>query len=231
MALFDTALQKYRRKAYSQNDEDGIIEYIFSRMPPLNRCFVEFGVGPPTGYTYEQGGLECNTRLLVERGWNGLMMDGNVYPRQAGVKTELISALNINQLLHKYRVPYEMDLMSIDIDGQDFWVWSNLLFNPRVVIIEYNPHLGPDESKTIPFNVNYMWDGTRWYGASLRSLHRLGRSKGYTLIYANGVNAFFIRDDLIDNARDFTFEGVYGFRGRLEYHPEDPFNRGWVTID
>jgi len=231
MPLFDMNLHKYCRKVYSQNDEDGIIEYIFTELPPLNRFFVEFGVGPATGCTYEQSGLECNARLLIENGWHGLLMDGNSYPPEAGVKREMITALNINRLLHKYRVPHEIDLMSIDIDGQDFWIWSNLTYNPRVIIVEYNPHLWPNESKVVPFDIEYQWDGTQWYGASLRALHRLGLSKGYTLVYANGVNAFFIRDDLIGNAEDFQFESVYGLRGRLSYHRDDPLNRGWVTID
>lgn len=231
MAFLDTDIQKYGGKRFSQNDEDGIIKYLFSAIPPLKKFFAEFGVGPPGGLTIEERGLECNCRLLWTLGWSGVYMDGNPYPPQYHVKQERITAMNINELFCKYGVPYEFDLLSIDLDGQDFWVWSNLSYSPRIVIIEYNPHFGPDECKVIPFDQSFLWDGTAWYGASLRALYRLGQSKGYTLVYANGVNAFFVRDDLISNPYDFSFEGVYAYRGKLEYHPQDPLDRAWITIE
>lgn len=174
--------------------------------------------------------MECNCRLLRERGWSGLFIDGNQYPPKYDVRCEHITPMSVNEVFRKYGVPHEIDLLSIDIDGQDFWVWSNLSYSPRVVIIEYNPTFGPDESKTMPFDPTHVWDGTRWYGASLRALQRLGESRGYTLVYANGVNAFFVRDELLANASAFSFERIYGFRGRLEYIQPDPNDRLWVTF-
>lgn len=231
MAFLDTDIQNHGGKRFSQGDEDGIIKYIFSEIPPIKKFFVEFGVGPPGGFTMEERGLECNCRLLEGLGWTGLWMDGNLYPSSYQVKHERITAMNINELFRKYGVPYEFDLLSIDLDGQDFWIWSNLNYSPRVVIIEYNPNFDIDECKVMPFDQNYTWDGTTWYGASLCALHRLGQSKGYTLIYANGVNAFFVRDDLISNPYDFSLESVYKYRGRLDYHEPDKQGRAWITLD
>jgi hypothetical protein len=93
------------------------------------------------------------------------------------VQQERVDAININPLLRKYRVPDIPDLISIDVDGQDFWIWSNLVHRPNVIIIEYNANFAPDDSKVIPYDVAFQGDGTKYFGASLRALHNLGKSR------------------------------------------------------
>src|SRR5437868_8556770 len=227
MAWIDPHLAAYGSKTHSQNNEDGIISYLISEVPLTSNFFVEFGVGPPASSTIDRSGLECNCRLLLENGWRGLMMDGGTYPPQYNVQREIITALNINVLLAKYRVPTDFDLISIDIDGQDFWVWLGLMAAPKIVVIEYNGNIPSHESRVIPFDVDYRWDCTKWSGASLLALTRLGLGKGYILVYANGVNAFFVRQDLLDNATDFKYENIY-VGGN--WHDPDPYDRPWVTI-
>lgn len=229
MFEFDPRMQQHGSRKYSQNDEDGVLDYIFSVIPerPQGRFFVEFGISPPWQSTLEESGLEGNCRLLKEKGWNGLFLDAHQYPEEYGVQQERIDAININPVLRKYGVPEDPDLISIDVDGQDFWIWSNLVYRPNVVVIEYNANLGMNESKAIPFNAFYEWDGTKWFGASLRALDNLGKSKGYVLTYANGVNAFFIRDHLVKNQEDFAFERLYHFR---DSHRADSLRRMWVSI-
>jgi hypothetical protein len=229
MFHFDPHLESRGWRKYSQNDEDGILDYLFSVLPhgPLGRYFAEFGVGPPWGSALEQSGLEGNCRLLRENGWPGLFLDASAYPEAYGVKQEHLDAVNINPLLRKYRVPENPDLISIDVDGQDFWIWSNLVYRPSVLVIEYNANFGPEESKVIPFNAAYQWDGTKYFGASLRALFNLGRSKGYLLVYSNGVNAFFVKRHLVNNAADFTFDKIYRHR---DIHRPDGLNRPWVLI-
>jgi hypothetical protein len=122
------------------------------------------------------------------------------------MKQERAGAININPILRIYRVPDNPDLISIDVDGQDFWIWSNLVHRPSVLIIEYNANFGPDESKVIPYDTEFQWDSSKYFGASLRALHNLGKSKGYVLVYSNGVNAIFIKRHLVKNAADFAFE-------------------------
>lgn len=217
------------RREYSQNGEDGIIHAIFSKIGTTNKFFVEFGV---------EDGMECNARYLEKKGnWHGLMMDGNP-GSQSSVKKEYITAENIEALFAKYRVPAEFDLLSIDIDGNDYWVWKAVRnFRPRVVIVEYNAHIPPGEARTIPYQADFVWDSTDYYGASLALLAKLGREKGYTLICTdkNGVNAFFVRDDLVrKNFIARPLAEIYrppAFKGKKgKGHPPDRKNRPWVTI-
>jgi hypothetical protein len=229
MFEFDADMGRRGWRKYSQNDEDGVLDYIFSIIPPgpQGRFFVEIGVGPPWLSTVEESGLEANCCLLKEKGWGGLFLDTQSYPAEYGVKQERVDPININLILRKYRVPENLDLISIDVDGQDFWIWSNLVYLPSAVVIEYNANLAADKSKVVPFNASYEWDGTKWFGASLRALNNLARSKGYVLTYANGVNAFFIRESLVNNKQDFCFEKLYRFR---DLHRPDTLNRMWVLI-
>ena len=179
----------YGKKIYSQNNEDGIIEYIFSVIGTTNKFFVEFGVG---------NGTECNTKYLLEKkGWNGLMMDGKEN-KNSLIKKEFITAENIEKLFEKHNVPKFFDLLSIDIDGNDYYVWKAIKnYYPRVVIMEYNSSYPPTESKSIKYEPKFKWDGTNYVGASLLSLVKLARQKGYSLLGCenNGVNAFFVKDD------------------------------------
>ena len=220
MPTLDPDMKKYSWRKYSQNDEDGILDYLFLTIPPRHHYYDEIGISPPASTR------EDNCRLLYENGWQGLRVDATDYPGY-GVVCRKVNPLNINALLREHRVPDDLDLFSLDIDGQDFWVWMALMFRPSVAVIEYNASILPAESRVIPFDPSYSWDGTKWYGASLRSLWSLGMDKGYTLVYANGVNAFFVRNDLVDNKDAFPFEQVYRHRSE---HPPDHLSRPWVNI-
>ncbi|EGG41176.1 hypothetical protein Nlim_1983 [Candidatus Nitrosarchaeum limnium SFB1] len=229
-------INQHEKKIYSQNGEDGIIEYIFSKIGTTNKFSVEFGVGD---------GFESNTVFLLEKkNWKGLMMDygsdqkiqlSNIVKkawsiRKLGlkkniqkyvafikkiinrkkrsknfnldIKHERVTAENIQNLFKKYNVPIVFDLLSIDIDYNDYWVWKSIVdYSPRVVIIEYNSSILPTESKVVPYDPEAIWDGTNYFGASLLALKNLGSKKGYTLVGcdSNGVNAFFCKSDLLKN--------------------------------
>ena len=191
VAILEMKLEKYEKKVYSQNGEDGIIDKIFSIIGTTNKYAVEFGV---------ETGIECNTRFLRERkGWTCLLMDGNA--ETEFVKKEHITAENINSIFKKYNVPNEFDLLSIDIDGNDYWIWKAIdsIHIPRVVVIEYNASILVTESKTIAYDPQHLWRGTDYFGASLLALVKLGKIKGYTLVGCDstGSNSFFIKDELI----------------------------------
>ena len=143
-------LEQYGYKVYSQNDEDGIIQEIFRRIGVTNKTFIEFGV---------QNGLESNCHYLLFQGWNGLWMDGDgeaireiqkrFYPvlktGQLACKRAFITRGNINQLISEQGFSGEIDLLSIDVDGNDYYIWEAVTaVSPRVVIIEYNVKLPPD---------------------------------------------------------------------------------------
>lgn len=185
-------LEAREKKIYSQNGEDGIIEALFETLGTTNRYFVEFGV---------EDGVECNTAALLERGWNGLMMDlgGVCRNPRATIRQEYVFAENVNLLFNRYRVPERFDLLSIDIDGNDFWVWLEVVARPRVVVIEYNASYPPDECRTIVYDPTFQFLGTDYFGASLLALQTLGQRKGYTLVYCDrtGSNAFFVADEAL----------------------------------
>jgi hypothetical protein len=107
---------------------------------------------------------------------------------------------SLDAILAETPIPRDFDLLSIDIDGNDYWIWESLKnHRPKAVVMEYNPVFGPHESKTIPFDEHHMWDGESiYFGASAGALVRLAKSKGYSLVaYTAELNVFFVRDDLI----------------------------------
>jgi hypothetical protein len=96
-------------------------------------------------------------------------------------------------------VPPDFDLLSIDIDGNDYWIWESLAsVSPRIVVIEFNAGLDPARQLVQPYEPNWAWDSTAFYGASLGALRRLAERKGYQLVHVEltGSNAFFIRKDV-----------------------------------
>jgi len=229
-------LLKYGFRGYSQLDEDGMIQEIFRRIGVSNRIFVEFGVGD---------GTENNTLYLMLSGWRGLWIDGSeanataIRNRfssfvQAGQLTfvrRFVERDSINDLIGQAHVSGEIDLLSIDIDGNDYWVWEAIsVVQPRAVVIEYNAVFRPPLAIVAVYKKDFVWDGTSYYGASLKALEILGSRKGYALVGCSlsGINAFFVRQDLVrDNfCAPFTAENHFepprfGFYkvGALDMHP------------
>ena len=197
-------LARYGYKVYSQNDEDGIVAEIFRRIGATSRSFVEFGV---------ETGVECNTVKLLVEGWRGLWIEANPASTAAIRKNfasfisagalvlqeSRVTVENINALVTQGGFAGEIDLLAIDIDYNDYWVWKAIdVVNPRVVAIEYNATLRPPMAVVVPYRADAQWDGSNYYGASLEALVRLGKAKNYRLVGCSiaGVNAFFVRADL-----------------------------------
>jgi len=199
-------LEQYESSVYSQNGEDGLLARIFDVLGTTNRYFVEFGTG--------RDGRERNTRLLEEKhGWQGLLMDVCAEENHPRVRKEKITAENINDLFSKYEVPGEFDLLSIDIDGNDYWVWAAIdsRYCPRVLVMEYNASFAPPARKAIAYDLDFRWNRTDYFGASLAALEDLNRQKGYTLVYCErrGINSFYIRDDLLPENCRRPVEEIY----------------------
>ena len=107
-----------------------------------------------------------------------------------------------------------MDFLSIDIDGNDYWIWKAITdYKPRVIVIEYNAHLGPTEPLVMPYDPKWVWDRGMHFNSSLKAYELLGKEKGYSLVYCNivGNNAFFVRNDLVGDkfSGPFTSENFY----------------------
>ena len=197
-------LLRYGAKVFSQNEEDGMIQEVFRRIGTGQRTFIEFGV---------ETGVQCNTVKLLLEGWRGLWLEGSAadvaeirrslasYMGNGGltVKEAMVTAENVNDLFRQSGFGGEIDLLSIDIDFNDYWVWKAIeVIKPRLVVIEYNATLRPPMSLTVPYQPTMHWDGTNYFGASLEALVKLGQAKGYRVVGCNfsGTNAFFVRDDL-----------------------------------
>jgi hypothetical protein len=206
------ALQDVGFSAYSQNEEDGILLYIFSLLGTTNRKSVEICAGD---------GIECNTaNLIINHGWRGLLVDGDEANVQRGrefyarcPKTWVfppafvhawVEMENVNELITSNGFQGEIDLLSIDLDGNDYWIWKAIdSIQPRVVVIECHNIWPADKAVTIPYKRDFnKFDLHPDYsGASLGALVKLGKAKGYRLVGCNhyGFNAFFIRNGIGEN--------------------------------
>jgi hypothetical protein len=197
-----TDLAPFELSIFSQNGEDGVIAEIVRRIGANDAFFVEVGASPN----------EANCLLLADAfNWRGLFLEssGNEYrglsrkyagvPRIQVVQAHVTRANFSGDVLKSNGVPSNFDLLSIDIDGNDYWVWEALTnFNPRIVVIEYNSGLDPSSELVQPYEPDRAWDGTSFYGASLGALQRLAHKKGYRLVHVEltGTNAFFVRQDV-----------------------------------
>ncbi len=212
-------LNRFEFQVFSQFGEDGIIREIFRRIGTTNKYFVEFGV---------ENGTETNTTYLLFQGWKGLWIDGGteftneikesfakaISRKQLTVIKDFITAENIESLFARGEVPAEFDLLSIDIDRNDYYVWEAIThYKPRVVVIEYNSIFRPGDHFVVDYDANAMWDKTSNCGASLTAMEKLGLEKGYRLVGSSfaGLNAFFVREDVMGDhfTGPFTAENHY----------------------
>ena len=194
--------------AFSQWDEDGILQFLIRKLEIENKFFVEFGVGDY---------LESNTRLLLMKdNWSGLVMDSNVdkltflknsalcWRYNLSVLEAMVEPSNINEKLIAEGVFGKIGLLSIDIDGMDYWVWEAITaINPVIVVCEYNSLWGSEHALTVPYEQgfdrtvrHFSWS---YAGASLPALTKLAKSKGYSLVGVNegGNNAFFVDEEAL----------------------------------
>jgi hypothetical protein len=198
-------LIRHEGQFFSQNGEDGIIAEIFQRIGIKDRNFVEIGLG---------NGLESNTAFLLQQGWKGWWFEAN----EAGcsearilfseacasqllrIVETFVKAETIDPVFRENKIPDEIDLLSIDIDRNTYYAWEALsAFRPRLAVIEYNGLIPPSVDYKVPYCANAQWDGSGQLGAGLKSLELLANQMGYRLVGCElmGINAFFVREDLV----------------------------------
>lgn len=207
MSIFDS-LHDAEFKVFSQFGEDGIIQYLQQLVikNESEKRFIEFGV---------ENYLESNTRfLLVNNNWRGLVFDGSreniesiksqefYWRNDLTAKNAWIDRDNINDLIKSEGFDGEVGILSVDIDGNDYWVWESIeVVNPIIVIVEWNSLFGDKAAISIPYSPSFQRTEAHfsnlYYGASIAALHHLGEKKGYKLIGSNsaGNNLFFVRED------------------------------------
>ncbi len=197
-------------RCYSQNGEDGIIQYILALL----------GTGPKKAVEICAGaGIECNSaNLIINHGWDALLFDSdaaNIAGGKEFYRTCLdtfcqpptlvqawITAENVEALIAEHGYAGEIGLLSIDVDGMDYWIWRAIRgISPRLVVVEFNPCWGPELSVSVPYDPNFRIDFSKtpyYNGASLAAFCKLAKQKGYRLIGVQrlGFNAFFLHNDL-----------------------------------
>ena len=213
-------LSEVEFKVFSQFGEDGIIQYLINNIPLKNKIFIEFGV---------QDYKESNTRfLLINNNWNGLLIDSDeksinyvknddiYWKHDIKAVCEFITKENINSIFISNGFEGDISLLSIDIDGNDYWVWEAIeVVNPRIVICEYNSVFGCKDAVTIPYEPNFNRTKAHfsnlYFGASLPALCYLANKKGYIFIGCNndGNDAFFIRNDFAKFFKKVTVKEGY----------------------
>jgi hypothetical protein len=199
----DLRIEDSEFKVYSQSGEDGIIQYLISKIPNIPNKFIEFGV---------ENYLESNTRFLILNNyWTGLIIDGDknniefiksdpIYWRsQLTAINSFVTKDNINDLIESNNFSGEVGILSVDVDGNDYWIWDSItVCNPSIVIVEYNSFFGLENAVTIPYVENFVRSEAHhsliYYGASIKAFELLGEKKGYELVFTNkaGNNLFFV---------------------------------------
>lgn len=220
-------MQNYRTLAdlelrvYSQFGDDGIIQYLVHNLDLTHKTFIEFGV---------EDYFESNTRFLLQKdNWSGFVMDGSdknilrlkkasfYWRHDLNAQAVFVTKDNINKLLSDGMSDWDgVDLLHIDIDGNDYWVWKEIDINPAIVIMEYNSNFGIDRAITIPYAADFYrtkaHSSNLYWGSSLKALHVLALEKGYEFIGCNsaGNNAYFIRKDKMnERVKSVSLESGY----------------------
>lgn len=213
-------LEDIEFRVFSQFGEDGILQYLIRTIGAHPDTFVEIGTGD-----YR----ESNTRFLVQNNnWRGLVIDGGESHVQFVLRTgmawrhdvEPVSAFvtrdNINSLMRENGFEGPIGVLSIDVDGNDYWLWEAVeAVDPAIVVMEYNALFGPSAAITVPYDPAFVNSEAHYsqlyFGASLGAFVHQANQRGYRFIgcSSNGANSFFVRDDVANDLPSLTSEEGY----------------------
>jgi len=218
--LGQAPVQSLEFQVFSQWGEDGLIHFLTEKVRSPSRKFVEFGV---------EDYQESNTRfLLTHKDWAGLVLDSSeeniakirsaefYWKHNLKAFRSMITAENINSVLRENGMEGEIGLLSVDIDGNDYWVWKAIdAVRPDIVVCEYNSLFGATRAVTVPYTPDFSrgakHSSNLYFGASLSALCTLAQTKGYSLIFSNssGCNAFFVRNERLGDLKPQSAAQAY----------------------
>ena len=215
------SINHYEYKITSQNNEDGIIEHIFSKIPNQKK-FVEIG------FNF----YEFNSLNLIKNSWNGKLIDidsdeclvlnsllKNFFPNsKVLIDARRVTKENVNDVVFS-SIEDKIDFFSIDIDGNDYWILDSLNLNKiNVICCEYNHWLGKNVKKTMPYQPNHNFKNNGYYGASLLAISNLLNKKGFDLIAveSSGTNAFFVNKKFSSNFNTLSVAESWKPGGRFD---------------
>lgn len=223
----------------SQNGEDAVLNRIFRTMDrvnsPYSKKFLEIGVSlevDAIGQEY----IECNCGRLLQEGWLGAFLDeDDIYVNGELLKHHssiYITRENFPDVLKDLHVPHDLGVLSIDIDGNDYWLWNALPaeYQPSVVIIEYNASIRVTPGLSIPYDPHFKHDGTTYFGANAAAMIDLAHSRGYILVTeTQHVNLFFVLKNLLPS--DTPEIDIHSLAGPiLSLLKEDTSGRRYVRV-
>ena len=229
----------YGFKVYSQSDEDGIINEIFKRIGTTNKRFLEFGVNSTNN----------NTTFLLLNGWTGGWLEASnsqvirikkkyevlLKKNKLRIYKKKITAENINKVIKSINFKGVIDLLSIDIDGNEVYLLNKLSqIKPRVIIVEYNAKFPPPIRKCIKYDPKFIWKYDDYHGASLQLLVD-NLKKKYALVGCNisGINAFFIKKELLKNKFPKNTSAKFHFQqfrvGLINLRTSHPESNKWFN--
>lgn len=183
---------KHHKKVFSQHYQDGIIERIFEVIGVKNKFYVEFGARDGVG-------LSNTANLRVNCGWSGILFEPfEKANKEINLYRKTVTPQNVNTLFQEYNVPHEFDFLSIDVDGYDYWIWKALMHEPRLVQIEANLKFKPSVSQVRKYDKDNNYPEAEGGGASVSALKKLGEFKGYSLVYRQRHDLFFVKRDLLN---------------------------------
>lgn len=204
-------------KKYSQYGEESYLDFIFKNIGTTNKFFIDLGAW--------DGQHLSNTKYFAEKKWEGLLIDGKDFPN---VKNHFVTRENVLTVLKKYNTPTEPDLLSLDIDGNDYWILKKILskFKPRVIISEYNSeHIG---SKTIKYNPDFVFWPCHYYGYTFDAGVKLADEFGYKVVFQNSsLNMYYVRKDIVGEVEHIANPGIHKWWGK----PDNmTIKEEWVNV-
>jgi hypothetical protein len=221
------SINYHEYKITSQNNEDGIIDFIINKICSKEINFVEIGFD-----FYENNSLnlfkKTNRGLLIDASFDKCFILENIISifynkKKISILNSLVFKENINRLIaNNFDINKdEIDFFSIDVDGIDYYLFKELDFKPKLICIEYNHWLGRNESVVIPYEPNFQWKRDFYSGASLLAITRLASKKKYHLVAvdSSATNAFFIRDDFKNQFE--ILDPILSFKKPIKYSSAD----------
>jgi hypothetical protein len=232
----DLANKTFSTGAYSQSYQDELIEIVFTNIKPKNPApyCVEFGFNSKS-LTVGSGANVAS--LVLKNKWDCLLLDGDNENPKINLHKHFLTSLNISNIFREYSVPKEPEYISIDLDSTDLWLFDAVVRDYRAMLfsVEYNSHYPLSAAITFPNDSKERWEGDRGYGVSLKALNMVAVKHGYSLLWVvPHLDAFFIRNDLIDDGTDqicFPFEKWRQDTQLIHHIPLKDKSRAKIFID
>lgn len=217
---------RYAWGRYSQNGEDGVLAYLLSLLHDVPKTCYEIG-----GTLDKDGNPECNTANLLANGWKGKIVDAVAWTHPWFLQHRVVPA--DVQHYTKNRTAADVGVLSVDVDGIDFYLWQAWEGKPDVVVIEYNSMLPNTEPLVVPYDPNFQWDGSDYFGANAKALIQLAWGRGYQLAATVAcLNLVFVKREHFYSGQTsdpHVYPPDWSRFGPVVRHPTDRSGRKYVN--